>query len=73
MTDLLKKLGIKPDLSPEETLEQLREKNLEYLERIQSCQDDARKKELLNCKHKLRKPLTACLWESRLLQMQRLV
>lgn len=47
MNELIAKLGIAPGLSLEETAELLKEKNGEYLERIQSCQDEKRKQELL--------------------------
>ncbi|NLI61252.1 MAG: leucine-rich repeat protein [Clostridiales bacterium] len=53
MTDLLMKLGIEPNLSVDETMELLQEKNLEYLERIQSCQDDVRREELLKLQEQI--------------------
>lgn len=44
---LFQKLGIDVDLlSQEEVLEQLQQKNLEYLERLDNCSDEGRAKEL---------------------------
>ena len=44
--EFLNKLGISADLPSDQILERLQDKNLEYLERIESCQDQQRLTEL---------------------------
>lgn len=46
MLNLLKKLGIDPNLSSQQILDKLQEKNLECLERLESCSDPQRAAEL---------------------------
>ena len=46
MLPLLKKLGIDPNLSSQQILDKLQEKNLECLERLESCSDPQRAAEL---------------------------
>ena len=58
--ELLRTLGIDPTLPLEELLEQLQDKNLEFLERLDNCSDPVRAEELRKTQKKIEDAIMTC-------------